>query len=49
MATKTTKTEKKPKEAEKKQVKKSKIALYLENPNIPPIITKINDMRAVLK
>ena len=49
MATKTTKSEKTPKETEKKQVKKSKFALYWDDPNVKPLITKINDMRAVLK
>ena len=49
-----TTTTEKPKNAQKKvaktkKVKKSKFTLYWENPNIEPLITKINDMRAVLK
>ena len=46
MATKTIKTTK---TIKKSEIRKSKIALYLENPNKQPIITKINDMKAVLR
>ena len=48
-ATATKKTAKQPKTTKKKQVKKSKFALYWENPNAKPLISEIIDMRAVLK